>query len=550
MQGNLDSQSNVSLISEVEGTTTIISIVDEGTQVKEGDVLCELDSSPIREKAKQQEITVTQSEAAHAQSIEALAIQLKQNESDIANAELLWELAKLDLESYRDGEFPQLQKAGNGDVALAEEELLIAQENYTFMQEQVKKGYKTQNDREGARIGVKEKEFKLDSAKEKLKVLTKYAMRRQMAKLEADASELERELERVKLKAKSAETQYTKDVEALKLTYEVEQERYNLSLKQIEACVLKAPQNGEVVYASMAGGRGSREPVSIEEGASIRERQAIINLPDVTKMKVNARIHESLIGAVKKGLPARIRVDAYPGQFFNATVDAVSPVPMAGSWPNTDLREYATEIFLTDEVAKIRKLRPGLTAQVEILIDNRSDVLQVPLQAIVTIANKQFAFVYNSRGKSERREVQIGQSNESHVEVKDGIEEGEEVVLNPRSRFSKEIGDLEAVLTKDQDKKLSNMKPTSKGKPDAKPGGGKPSKDSGKSGGPQSSGSQRPQGGFDPAAIISRLDKDGDGQISKAEASGRMKDGFDQMDANKDGKISKEEFSKASRKPQ
>lgn len=553
MQGSIDSRSNATLSSLVEGTTTIISIVDEGTQVKTGDVVCELDSSSLREKAKQQEITVTQADASMAQAIEALEIQKKQNESDIAAAELKWALAKLDFEKFLKGEYPQQEKQLNGNVALAEEDVLRAQENEQFTKEQVKKGYRTQNDLQAATIAVKQAALKLQGATEELKVLTAFTYKRTIAELEANAGELERELERTKLKARAAQTQFEKDAEARKLTYEVEKERFEQNLTQIEACILRATQNGEVVYANMGGGRRSSEPVNIEEGASVRERQAIINLPDVTQMKVDSRIHESLIGSVKKGLPTRIRIDAYPGQYFNGVVAAVSSVPMSGSWPNTDLREYSTEIHLTDDVEQIRMLRPGLTAQVEILVDNRSNILQVPLQAIVTIAGKQFAYAVNSRGIPERREVKIGQSNQSHVEVIDGLEQGEDVVLNPRSRFAKEIGDLEAQLTKEEGEGLSNLKTPTVDLPEEKsakegPGKAKPPGAGEAQGGADAAG--KPAGGFDPATIITRLDKDGDGLISKEEAPDRMKERFDSMDTDKDGKLSKEEFAAGARPPQ
>lgn len=494
---------------------------------------------------------MTQAEAAMAQAIEALEIQKKQNESDIAAAELKWELAKLDLEKFKKGEYPQQLKQLSGKVALAEEDVLRAEENEQFTKEQVKKGSRTQNDLQASTIAVKQAALQLQGAEEELKVLTEFTYKRTNAELSANASELERELERTKLKAKAAATQFEKDVEARKLTFEVENERYEQNLSQIEACILKAPQKGEVVYASMSSGRRSSEPVTIEEGASIRERQAIINLPDVTQMKVDCRIHESLIGSIKKDLPARIRIDAYPGQFFNGIVASVSSVPMSGSWPNTDLREYATEIHLTDSVEKIRVLRPGLTAQVEILVDNRSDVLQIPLQGVVTIAGKQFAYVINSRGAPERREVKIGQSNQSHVEILDGIEEGEDVVLNPRSQFTKEIGELEAELSKEEGDSLSNMqggesqpaKGSSKPGNDAKPQKqGKP-REAAAGGGP-------PGGKPDPAKMFAAMDKDSDGKISKAEAPDRLKSRFDDMDSDKDGFLTKEELSAAFKPPQ
>ncbi len=139
VQGNLDSQGNAVLSSAVEGTTTIISIVPEGTMVEKDQVVCELDSSALREKAKQQEITVTQADSAMAQANEKLQITKTQNESDIAAAQLKLDLALLDLKKYRDGEYLQQQKEMKGNEEIAREELVRAKENYDFTKTQVKK---------------------------------------------------------------------------------------------------------------------------------------------------------------------------------------------------------------------------------------------------------------------------------------------------------------------------------------------------------------------------------------------------------------------------
>lgn len=536
VQGHLDSRQNATLVSKVEGSTTIISIVPEGTLVQKGDVVCELDSSQLREQSKQQEISLTQAEAALAQAQENLEIQRTQNESDIAAAELQWKLALLDLEKYEKGEYPQQVKQLSGNVELAKEELIRAEENLAFTKDQVKKGYRTQNDLEAARIAVKQAELKLEGAKEELKVLTDYTYQRTIAELRANAAELERELARVKLKAKSAETQYVKDVEARRLTTDVEQERYARLIQQIEACTLRAPQAGEVVYANLSSSRRSSEPTAIEEGASVRERQAIINLPDVTQMKVDCRIHESLIGSIRPGLTARIRIDAYPEEVFLGKVATVSTVPMSGRWPNTDLREYETEIHLTDSLEKIKRLRPGLTSQVEILVDNRANVLQVPVQAVVAVTDQQFVYVLKEDGP-ERRQVKVGQSNQSHVEVVEGVDEGERVILNPRSRFEQEIADLEASLSADRDaleaKANEEVREQAAPAEEKQPPASRPAGPGGQ-GGP----------GGNPAAFMERFDSDKDGKLSQDELPERMKARFAEIDSDGDGSVSPQEFSK------
>ena len=501
VQGHLDSQSNVTLSSEVEGETTIITIVPEGRRVKEGDLVVELDSSALREKYKQQQIDVTQAEAKLAQAQENLEIQQTQNLSDIAAAELNWKLAQLDLEKYREGEYPQEEKALSGEVALAEEESLRAEENYEFSRSMVKKGYKTPNEAEADRIAVRSAELKLQQAREKLKVLTEYTKKRQIAELTANATEYERELERVKLKAKAAETQAQAELDAARLTHEVESEKLEKSERLIDATRIYAPQAGEVVYANDEG-RGFRsDGPQIEEGAKVRERQAIVKLPDTRNMQVECRIHESLIGRISEGLPAKVRVDAYPDREFEGKVAEVSNVPMSGRFPNYDLREYETNIALTGAEELVRDLRPGLTAQVEIIIDDRDSVLQVPQQAIVTAGDKKVVFVADPTKASgtESRYIKIGAVNDSYAEILDGIAEGDKVVLNPRNRFSARIEELEKLHRPQADEsgrgeRAGGEEGERRGPPGAgRPGGGRPQGAGG--GGRPSGGGGRPGGG-------------------------------------------------------
>lgn len=528
MQGFLDSRKNASLVSLVEGSTTILSIVPEGTWVTAGEVVCELDSSALREKYNQQEIVTTQASAALAAAREALEIQKTQNESDIAAAKLKAELAALDLEKFisEGGEYDQQEHSMEGNVAIAQEEYARAQETLAFITSQVKKGYASQNELEAARIAVRQAELKVRGAEELLAVLQNFTRKRTIAELAANAEESKRELKRVELKAESARTQCEKQAEAAQLTYDVEVEKLNRLKAQIDACILRAPQAGEVVYATNSGPNGARrsEPIVIEPGITVRERQPIINLPDVTQMKVDSRVHESMIGAVRKGLKARVRVDAHPDEIFNGEVAHVSTVPMSGSWPNYDIREYATEIYLIDDVDKVSKLRPGLTAQVELLVDNRDNVLQVPMQSVITIADRQVAFVFKD-GKAEPRIVKVGKANKSHLEIIEGISEGERVVMNPRSQFVDEIAKLEADFNATRDKEDQQLAaaPSKLSSDEATSGGG--------------------AGQVAGSGFFAQLDKNSDGILTPEEVGDA--DRFARMDKNKDGKVTQEEAAAA-----
>jgi len=567
VQGHVDSLKNATLTSKVEGSTTIISIVPEGTWVKEGDVVCELDSSNLVDKFKQQEISVTIAEAAETEASTNVKITETQNDSLIAAAELARELAELDREKYVEGEYPQEFNKLSGQVEVAKEQLVRKEETYDFTRRMSRKGYRNANDVEAARIAVKQANLDLAASQEELKVLETYTKKRTEAELEAKAKELIREVERVKLEAEAEMAKAQKTLQTRQQTLASEREILAKLKEQIDACTLRAPQDGQVVYANLeSSSRRSDGSGGIELGAQVRERQAIINLPDITQMKVECRIHESLISSIREGISARIRIVSYPDELFNGKVTTVSSVAMSGRWPNTDLREYKTEITLTDDIEMIKKLRPGLTAMVELLVANRSGVLQVPIQAIVTVGPQSYVYVMTRRGP-ERREVKVGMNNTSHMEVLEGIEEGEQVVQNPRHGFEDEINQLQAKLETEK-AEGSGAAGLEGAAPEAGPGGppgagggpprGGPNGSGPQRGGPGGSGPSsgapggggaeaggpRPGGGGRPSpeAIISGADQDGDGKLSEAEAPDQMKSNFSQIDADGDGFISSEEL--------
>ena len=132
------------------------------------------------------------------------------------------------------------------------------------------------------------------------------------------------------------------DLQAAILTQAVEKEKLERYRRQIAASRILAPQAGEVVYSTEESNRSGTNQIA--EGASIRERQTIIKLPDLNQMKVDMRVHESLISRIREGLSARVRVDAMPGKVFAGKVQNVSSVPVAGSWYRPDLKEYSCTI--------------------------------------------------------------------------------------------------------------------------------------------------------------------------------------------------------------
>ncbi len=554
---------------EGEAGTGILKILDEGTRVKQGDLLVELDSSKLNNDLTAQEITLEQASATLKTAEKNLEIQETQNESDIAAASLKIALADLDLKKYKEGDYVQEKDTIDGEIKLAQEEVTRAEDKYTFTKRLAKKGYAKQSEVEADRVALQKANIGLQVAEKKMEVLQEYTKERQEAELEANAKEFKRELERVELKAKANLAKFEADLKAAQKKYEVEKSTFEKIKEQIKLCTITAKRDGMVVYVNQKSGgfRGGSEPL-IYEGAKVKERQPIINLPDVTKMRVNARIHESKISMVRVGLPATIHLDAQAGETFRGEVEMVSAVSTSGNWPNVNLKEYITFIKLTDDVEKVSRLKPGMTAEIEILIDRLASVLQAPVQSFVERGGRHFAWVLVNN-KLTRREVKVGKSNEQMMEIVEGLSEGDRVAQTPRTVLPKEISQLETDVPATVESATTGLKSPDAAPPAGGPGGpgggrgrggrggrgrggeeGSPGDGGGAgsppmAGGGEGGGRRGGGGGFDPAQRFAALDKNSDGKVTEDEADDRMKARFAQMDTNGDKAIDKDEFMKA-----
>ena len=149
-------------------------------------------------------------------------------------------------------------------------------------------------------------------------------------------------------------------------------------------------------------------------------------------MQVKVNIHESLIKKIQVGQKAEIRIDAFPNIVFVGTVTSVSQLAdSTRPWLTGGVKQYPTVVKLED--LQGHDLKPGMTAEVRVLVGELENVLVVPVQAIAEHKGDFYAFV-DLPGKVELRKVKIGDNNETHVQILEGLAEGESVALDARLR--------------------------------------------------------------------------------------------------------------------
>jgi HlyD family secretion protein len=426
--GTLEAVDEVSIRNEVEGTARIIFIVPEGSYVKKGDLLVELDSSASQDVVNQQQIAVEKAQFTLIQAEQQLGIQKSTADSDVQAALLKVEFAVSDLDKYVKGEALQLRRNAQIEITNVLESLRIAEDRLKWSEELYKQGFETKSNLDKDKLAVSQSSLKLEQAEKALWMLATFDEKKKRRELEAARQAAEENLERVKLQGERVMAQYRADVETQKSTLELSRTKLERDMKQLRATKIYAPQDGLVVYSSGGGGGGrfSNESM-IEEGAVVRNRQELIKLPDVSEMKLQVRIHESHINQVRLGQQAFVVLDSMPDQRLRGEVNKVGLLPDGSSrWGNPNLKVYATEILITD---KLPDVKPGVSARAEIVITNLDNVLTVPIQAVSTRKGQQVVFLATAPQRPVP--VSIGMYNTKFIEISSGLRDHDQVLLAP-----------------------------------------------------------------------------------------------------------------------
>jgi HlyD family secretion protein len=390
--GSLESGKNREIVNKVEGQTTILFIVPDGTIAKKGDLLCELDSSAIRDKLIAQRIT------------------LEQAVSDLASAIKTREVAEFSLREYEGGTYPQARQDAEIALKTAETNLDQAIGRFAWSSRMHELGFVAKSQMVADQDAKVNSEITLDRTKGQIHVLEDYTRRKRVIELNA-AVQKARSDELAKQAKLALEETKRKKYEAL-----------------LENCKMTAPIDGLVVHANDRMMRFSATQEIIQEGTTVRENQTLLRIPDVSQMRVNAKLDEAVVSRAAPGQAVRIRVDALPGVVLQGRIVSVQNMsdPVNRDFP--EARFYTTMISIEGATTA---LRPGMAAKVEILASEAQGVIAVPMRAVLQARGESFVYVGGADGGMHRRDVRLGGSNEEMIEVVEGLGEGEIVSLDP-----------------------------------------------------------------------------------------------------------------------
>lgn len=434
--GSVQSRDKAVLKSELEGNNTVIWVIDEGVNVKAGDLLLEFDSSALVDKRNEQEITVATTEGNLIIAQEKLEVTKGDCDANLLEREVAMTLAKMDLEKYNKGDFPQQAREYDANIALADEEVKRAAEKLEWSQRLAKEGFLTRTELQADELALRRKEIDLEMAQTKMSVLTNYTVFQQRATHESNVRKASRAVARTKWQNKSIIRQV--ETEIVQRTRERDRATNRLAELnfQISKSKIYAPTNGVVLYAStvaIARRKWWIRPLAVGENAV--ERQELIYIPLDTGMIVEMMVPEASLNKLAIGMPANVKVDAFPDKVFKGKLAKIGILPDGQSAQlNPDLKMYKCELEcdFTDVV-----IRPGMSCDVELIKETYDNAIYCPMQCVTRLQKHPVVYVQNG-SDWEPRPVEIGLDNNRMIHIIKGVESGEVIMMAPPVKETQE----------------------------------------------------------------------------------------------------------------
>ncbi len=158
-------------------------------------------------------------------------------------------------------------------------------------------------------------------------------------------------------------------------------------------------------------------------------------------MQVKCNINESRITLIQPNMPAKISIDAIPGMKLQGVVKKVNRYAEPGGFFSSAIKEYATIIEIINPPENIRT---GMTAEVQIFVEQLEDALQIPIQGLYEHGGDMYTLVQRTPTTFDTVQVKIGATNDTMASIEEGLSANDKVVLNLRDHLTlMELPDVE-----------------------------------------------------------------------------------------------------------
>ena len=413
---------SVNYSSSIAGNQAKISfLTPEGVNVEPGDVLIRFDSNPFEEDVRRTKALLVQSQAELVKAEQELKLTRLRNREELAEARDKMRLAELELASVTDGKGKLAEAESSTKLSQAGRVLERAVSNYEDLKPFLEEGFITKLELDRARQAV-------DKAREDLELLEvrhqTYIEYTRPAEIEGARSGLHNRKEGLRQLEQAVSYRLSQTEAALTLAKSKVSEltaKLELQEKNVANSEVRATVTGMVIYQEVFFGTEKRK---VQVGDQVWPNQPIVMVPDLSQMVAETQIRETDIHKVEKNQRVTIFVEAYP------QLELQGDVSFIGTLAQQEQGGPSGKYFRVTILIKMvdPRLRPGMSARVELLVEQIENALYVPMESVFEKGGRRYCYV-RRKGKAQVQEVLTGPSNENHIVIEAGLERGEKVLL-------------------------------------------------------------------------------------------------------------------------
>jgi HlyD family secretion protein len=419
--GTLEALRSVTYASRIQSNQAkIVALAPEGKLVEKGDLLILFDAAPFEEEIRRSHALLAQAQADLLKAGEDLKLQELQNAEELQAARLRVEETDLELKDVQKGKGQLKEEEAEAAVANAERELQDAEGQLEDLRPLLDEGFITRTELERAEQTRDRAAEELLLARRRRDALLNFGRPLELTQARSDVQSSRETLRQLQSASAYRLAQKEAAIAAARSRIEEASASLELAKQQLARCEVRADVPGIVVYKEVFFGSERRRP---QVGDQVWANQPLLILPDISKMVVETKVRETDIHKVERNQEVGVRVDAYPDLRLTGAVTRI------GTLAREEKERRGAKFFgVTIEINESEpRLRPGMTARVEIEIEERARAVFVPLEAV--FEREAGHVVYPVARRPRPREVVLGPSNADFVVVERGLAPGERVLL-------------------------------------------------------------------------------------------------------------------------
>ncbi len=421
--GSLQAQKSVTYASSIQSNQAkIVALAPEGKAVAKGDVLILFDTTQFEEDIRESEAQLAAALAESVKTRQDLALQQVQNGEELAAARQKESASALEMRDVEEGKGKLREEEARADLAEAERLLKRTRTARDDLKPLLTEGFITRQEMERAEQEAEKAAEKLALAKQRHDSLLEYGRPLEKSQAQAEALASRESLKALTAAMAARLEQRRAAIEGTDSRIRAARSKLANAQAQLAKCEIRADVAGIVVYRPVFFGSEARKP---QVGDQVWANQPLLILPDVSHMTVDARVRETDVHKVANNQAVRVRVAAYPDLRLTGKVSLV------GTLAEEDPARRTAKYFgiTVDINERDDRLRPGMSATIEIQVERKDRAVFVPIQSVFERGGKRIVYRRTLAG-FEATDVVTGSANRDFVVIESGLKAGDRVALS------------------------------------------------------------------------------------------------------------------------